>query len=63
MDNPLGAPPGSREEAAVYAQTYGDVWDDKSKEFLAQALEQGSRGRGAPGHRRPPQEAGEASPG
>jgi tetratricopeptide (TPR) repeat protein len=38
VDNPLGATPGSREEAAVYAQTYGDAWDDKAKEFLDQAL-------------------------
>ena len=30
--------PGSREEAAVYAQTYGDAWDDKAKEFLGEAL-------------------------
>jgi tetratricopeptide (TPR) repeat protein len=39
VDNPLGAPPGSREEAAVYAQTYGDAWDEKAKQFLAEALE------------------------
>jgi tetratricopeptide (TPR) repeat protein len=38
VDNPLGATPGSREEAAVYAQTYGDAWDDKAKEFLGEAL-------------------------
>jgi tetratricopeptide (TPR) repeat protein len=38
VDNPLGATPGSREEAAVYAQTYGDAWDDKAKEFLDEAL-------------------------
>jgi tetratricopeptide (TPR) repeat protein len=38
VDNPLGATPGSREEAAVYAQTYGDVWDDAAREFLAEQL-------------------------
>jgi tetratricopeptide (TPR) repeat protein len=38
VDNPLGATPGSREEAAVYAQTYGDVWDDSAKEWLGQML-------------------------
>jgi tetratricopeptide (TPR) repeat protein len=38
VDNPLGATPGSREEAVVYAQTYGDAWDEKAKEFLEQAL-------------------------
>ena len=41
VDNPLGATPGSREEAAVYAQTYGDAWDDKAKEFLDEALAAG----------------------
>jgi predicted Zn-dependent protease len=48
VDNPLGAAPGSREEAAVYAQTYGDVWDDKAKEFLERALAQGASVEGAP---------------
>jgi tetratricopeptide (TPR) repeat protein len=38
VDNPLGAPPGSREEAAVYSQTYGDVWDEPAKQFLTEAL-------------------------
>lgn len=38
IDNPLAAQPGSREEAVVYAQTYGDVWDDKAKELLEAAL-------------------------
>jgi hypothetical protein len=62
VDNPLGAPPGSREEAAVYAQTYGDVWDDKSKEFLARVLEEGVEAEAAPPPA-PAGEAGEASPG
>jgi len=44
VDNPLGAAPGSREEAAVYAQTYGDVWDDKAKEFLERALSEEASG-------------------
>jgi tetratricopeptide (TPR) repeat protein len=38
VDNPVGAAPGSREEALVYAQTYGDVWDDEAKKFLEEAL-------------------------
>jgi tetratricopeptide (TPR) repeat protein len=39
VDNPLAAAPGSREEAALYAQTYGDVWDESAKASLAAALE------------------------
>jgi tetratricopeptide (TPR) repeat protein len=39
VDNPLAATPGSREEAVVYAQTYGDAWDDAAKAFLTEALE------------------------
>jgi tetratricopeptide (TPR) repeat protein len=62
VDNPLGAPPGSREEAAVYAQTYGDVWDDKSKEFLARVLEAGAEA-GATPPSSATEGAGEASPG
>jgi tetratricopeptide (TPR) repeat protein len=38
VDNPLGAAPGSREEALVYSQTYGDVWDAPAKKFLEEAL-------------------------
>jgi tetratricopeptide (TPR) repeat protein len=38
VDNPLGATPGSREEAAVYAQTYGDAWDDNAKAWLTEAM-------------------------
>ena len=41
VENPLAASPGSREEAALYAQTYGDVWDDSAKALLAEALEPG----------------------
>jgi len=37
-DNPLGATPGSKEEALIYAQTYGDVWDEPAKKFLEEAL-------------------------
>jgi tetratricopeptide (TPR) repeat protein len=40
VDNPLAAAPGSREEAALYAQTYGDVWDDSAKAALSAALEE-----------------------
>lgn len=39
VESPVGAPPGSKEEAVVYAQTYGDVWDDASRKFLKEALE------------------------
>ena len=38
VDNPVGAAPGSREEALVYAQTYGDVWDAEAKKFLEEVL-------------------------
>ena len=38
VDNPVGAAPGSREEALIYAQTYGDVWDKPAKEFLEEVL-------------------------
>lgn len=38
VDNPALARPGSREEAVVYAQTYGDVWDDAAKAFLTEEL-------------------------
>ena len=62
VDNPLGAPAGSREEAAVYAQTYGDVWDDKSKQFLARAVEEKTEA-GAPAPSAASGETGEASPG
>jgi tetratricopeptide (TPR) repeat protein len=39
VDNPIGAPAGSREEALIYAQTYGDVWDEPAKKFLEETLE------------------------
>jgi tetratricopeptide (TPR) repeat protein len=45
VDNPLAASPGTREEAALYAQTYGDVWDDEAKEMLATALEERTASR------------------
>jgi tetratricopeptide (TPR) repeat protein len=38
VDNPVGAPAGSREEAILYAQTYGDVWDAEAKKFLEETL-------------------------
>jgi Flp pilus assembly protein TadD len=38
VDNPIGAAPGSAEEAMIYAQTYGDVWDEPAKKFLEEAL-------------------------
>ena len=33
---------GTVEEAVVYAQTYGDVWTDEAKVFLAQAVDEGA---------------------
>ena len=38
VDNPIGAAPGSPEEAVIYAQTYGDVWDEAAKKFLEETL-------------------------
>jgi hypothetical protein len=38
VDNPAAAIPGSKEEAVVYAQAFGDVWDDQAKAFLASLL-------------------------
>jgi tetratricopeptide (TPR) repeat protein len=38
VDNVLGSTPGSLEEAVVYSQTYGDVWDAAAKAFLEEAL-------------------------
>jgi tetratricopeptide (TPR) repeat protein len=38
VDNPVGAPPGSREEALIYAQTYGDVWNEAAKKFLEETV-------------------------
>jgi tetratricopeptide (TPR) repeat protein len=34
VENVLGAAAGTLEEAVVYAQTFGDVWDDAAKAFL-----------------------------
>lgn len=42
VDNPLGAQPGSREEAVVYAQTYGDAWDEPAKAFVTEVLSVGT---------------------
>lgn len=39
VDNPALAAQGSREEATLYAQTYGDVWTDEAKAFLVDSLE------------------------
>ena len=38
VDNPIGAAAGSREEALIYAQTYGDVWDEPAKKFLEEVM-------------------------
>ncbi len=53
VDNPAAAVPGSQEEAVVYAQAFGDVWDEKAKAFLTDFLEGGAEAR--------PEEASEAS--
>jgi tetratricopeptide (TPR) repeat protein len=39
VENLAGSQPGSIEEALVYAQTYGDVWTEDAKKFLAEAVE------------------------
>lgn len=39
VDNPAAALPGTREEAAFYAQSFGDAWDDTAKDFLRSALD------------------------
>ncbi len=62
VDNPLAAAPGSREEAALYAQTYGDVWDDPAKEALTAALEARAGGAAdAPAPSSPAPEGGASS--
>ncbi len=47
VDNPLAASPGTREEAALYAQTYGDVWDDAARDKLVALLDDRDAGRPA----------------
>ena len=61
VDNPLAAAPGSREEAALYAQTYGDVWDDSARASLAAALEHPSAGASAGAEGEPESSSQEAS--
>jgi lipopolysaccharide biosynthesis regulator YciM len=39
VDNPAAALPGTREEAAFYAQSFGDAWDDTAKDFLRSAID------------------------
>jgi tetratricopeptide (TPR) repeat protein len=48
MDNPVGAAPGTREEALVYAQTYGDVWDEAAKKFVEETLSASPGGNAPP---------------
>src|SRR5262245_9265297 len=38
VENVAGAQEGSVEEALLYAQTYGDVWNDDAKKFLEKAM-------------------------
>jgi tetratricopeptide (TPR) repeat protein len=40
VENLAGTAPGSLEEALVYAQTYGDVWNEPAKAFLEKALDE-----------------------
>jgi tetratricopeptide (TPR) repeat protein len=56
VDNPVGAAPGTPEEALVYAQTYGDVWDEPAKKFLEETM------AGAKPAAEPPSEAAPAAP-
>jgi tetratricopeptide (TPR) repeat protein len=56
VDNPVGAAPGSREEALIYAQTYGDVWDEPAKKFLEETL------AGHPSPAEAPSDAAPAAP-
>jgi tetratricopeptide (TPR) repeat protein len=39
-ENVAAAQPGSLEEALLYTQTYGDLWNDAAKEFLAKVLDE-----------------------
>jgi len=39
VENLAGTQPGSLEEALVYAQTYGDVWNEAAKTFLQNAID------------------------
>jgi Tfp pilus assembly protein PilF len=39
VENIAAAQPGSLEEALLYTQTYGDVWTDAAKDFLAKAVD------------------------
>lgn len=40
VENVAGTQPGTVEEAVVYAQTYGDVWTDEAKTFLAKVVDE-----------------------
>jgi thioredoxin-like negative regulator of GroEL len=40
VENVAGTQPGTIEEAVVYAQTYGDVWTDEAKTFLAKIVDE-----------------------
>jgi len=41
VENVAGTQPGTIEEALVYTQTYGDVWTDEAKAFLAKVVDEG----------------------
>jgi tetratricopeptide (TPR) repeat protein len=56
VENIAGAQPGSIEEAQLYAQTYGDVWNDDAKHFLEHVLDERAQTK------KPPAEANEAAP-
>jgi tetratricopeptide (TPR) repeat protein len=40
VENVAAAQPGSLEEALLYTQTYGDVWTDAAREFLANVMDE-----------------------
>jgi tetratricopeptide (TPR) repeat protein len=40
VENVAAAQPGSLEEALLYTQTYGDVWTDAAREFLASVIDE-----------------------
>jgi tetratricopeptide (TPR) repeat protein len=60
VENIAAAQPGSIEEALLYTQTYGDVWTDAAKEFLAKAVD--ARAAAKPAAEAAPAPAAPAAP-
>jgi tetratricopeptide (TPR) repeat protein len=48
VENVAAAQPGSLEEALLYAQTYGDVWTDTAKKFVAGVIDEKPAKKPAP---------------